>query len=594
MLGYWQRLMFNKKSLALTSPELVAPLWILSLYKKILSLVFKISLTCVALLILHRILRFLAFVTPLKVIMIVSSNRLPIFISRPLPGIELNDVVLCLAIFTILCFVGSIVLADLIEIFIVKASNVIDQRYAKVSNSIDIPGQIKYNFEQIAKSLAVVIFILFLFVVGTLLHPQTILLLALFIFSFWLCVFLSFKFQLPFKFESFLINRSKIQKWWILLSSLTIFAFILFTLQHGSFEDAHIRLLLVFLLSRYAIAAANEHISITFRIFNKIELINTLFFFNKLENTLTEKHFSQISLNSDFVHKYANILISTVIKQFDIHSIKPNVSSVYGVHCFDVYILNGDQSRNQRFIFKIFEPRYQFLANHEEFLLARNIPNLPAPKILNHKTIEGYKCILMTAHSNEPENYSEYSEVLVSVLSQMWSVPIENSAVQSYHRTHECDLERLNVSKLAILYLHVADPSILESLRFFDKNLEIIKDYCLNLPLSLDNSEINIKTVGKESDGNSGICYQWGRWSVQPIGCALFRSGEILNSDQINRILLSVKIHRKDCGRLTEDQLILCADLYQLLFHVEKQRYGEALKLISSIVSRFKSLTADD
>ena len=43
----------------------------------------------------------------------------------------------------------------------------------------------------------------------------------------------------------------------------------------------------------------------------------------------------------------------------------------------------------------------------------------------------------------------------------------------------------------------------------FGQNLEIIKDYCLNLPLSLDNSEINIKTVAKESDGNSAICYQW-------------------------------------------------------------------------------------
>ena len=160
-----------------------------------------------------------------------------------------------------------------------------------------------------------------------------------------------------------------------------------------------------------------------------------MFFFNKLENTLTEKKFNQISLNSDFVHNYANILISTVIKQFDIHYIKPNVSSVYGVHCFDVYILIGDQSSNQRFIFKIFEPRYQFLANHEEFLLARNIPNLPAPKILNYKAIEGYKCILMTAHSTAPENYSEHSEVLVSVLSQMWSVPIKNSAIQSYQNT---------------------------------------------------------------------------------------------------------------------------------------------------------------
>ena len=61
-----------------------------------------------------------------------------------------------------------------------------------------------------------------------------------------------------------------------------------------------------------------------------------------------------------------------------------------------------------------------------------------------------------------------------------------------------------------------------------------------------------------------------GRWSVQPIGCALLRSGEILNSDQINEFL-SVKNIGK-MWALTEDQLILCAELYQFLFHVEKQR----------------------
>lgn len=595
MRGYWQRLMLNKEKVANAIPELIVPLWMISLYKKVFSLTFQITLKCVGWLIAHRILRLLSFIVPLKVILIAGSDRLPGFIQRPFPTLELNDVVTFLAIFTIFCYISAIKVVDFIDANISKASIVIAKRNKKASNLINIPVQITFNYEQIVKSIAAIMFVLIVVFFGLFINSTIMLLLVLLIASFWGCLFISSKYDWPIKFEFFLSNRFKIQKWWMLISYIIIFVSILLTLSGDMFEDAAIKLIITFLLCRYSIAAANEYISGSFRITGKMDVINSLFFFRVSENISVSGQHNQKELNSEKVRECAARLLRAEIEQFDIKSIRSNISSVYGVHCFDVCINNHNQLdslEDNIYILKIFEPRYHFLANHEGFLLEQNISKVPAPKILQRETIGDFDCMLLNAQSTSPEGYAECAQAFVSVLCQMWSVPMTNSTVHAYHRTHECDIKRLDFAKLEILKLHSNDEEAVDTLQFLEEHLEDIRGYCLSLPLTLDNPEINIKTVVMPQDSNASLCYQWGRWTVQPIGSTLSQIGTILNDEQINKILLAVKAHREECSALNEDQLMLSAALHTLLRHVEKQRYSEALQAGLNVVSRYERAIA--
>ena len=131
---------------------------ILSLFKKIIYSSKFGALVCIILSICVRVLELLAFLVPLKIVLIAASGQIPAFASHSLNNLSLNLVISFLVFTVVFAFFISALLSKLLEKKIESNVVKIYNLNRKSSPSIDFDGALKSEYTRIISAIGAVVF----------------------------------------------------------------------------------------------------------------------------------------------------------------------------------------------------------------------------------------------------------------------------------------------------------------------------------------------------------------------------------------------------------------------------------------------------
>ena len=350
-----------------------------------------------------------------------------------------------------------------------------------------------------------------------------------------------------------------------------------------------------FILCRYALSAVNDFINTGFKLHSLRVKVNNLLFFTPPENysQLSEQKLPNTLLNFEQAQQLAQSLTqkldlgSSTIEEMTWRSI-----NVYGVYGFDLYMTDskgGSVSEGGNFFLKVFQKKYKFMADHEKLLLnSLSSVILPAPKLLVTDVIKDFECILLQWPGTPVRTLPKYKSGVISVLSDTWAIDTSTKILSAYARSHKCGIEKLECFQVESLSLVCHDDAKQKNLTELVRCLDDVKKYVMELPKALHNPELTMNVMSITND-QQPIIAQWGHWSLEPIGTALWYF-DFVDDVTLERIVERLMGARMDCCDLAPEQLRLSGELYKLWRLIGSQKLPDALIAAINVLEIYKRL----
>ena len=568
--------------------------WHASLYKKVLSLAFHNTIQGASFTTASRICYLVSFLLPLKAILFTGASLPPDFILQLYPSITIRDLVLLLVILTIIFYLGSIYFQNVVEKQLERGAKKITGRTRKVGANIDVPVETERAYNDIIKSLSSFLFFFVILIVLVTLNSKLAMGFAAVVIIPWVVIVLAWKHMNELLQNWLSANRRLLQRRWVFCVFMTVFILIILEALNNSENFSVLFSVILLILSRYALSAANDFANTAFSLSSRKEKVNKVLFFNflKMGTSFPARNSANTIPTSEGAHKLATSLIQSLeaVPAVPVLIWKP--IDISGVFCFELYGVDretGKDGDDPDYIFKIYQRKFGLAAQHERLLL-ENTPSsvLPAPRLLATDVFDGFEGTLLEWPGVPVTTKAKYEQGVVSVLRDMWSVESSKMVLSSYTRSHECSIEKLDSYQLQGLTLVSTDESMLEAVSELIEQLDTIKKYVLTLPLTLHNPELKMGVMSTAKDQRT-IVSHWGKWSVEPIGAALCFF-DFLNHSDINHILEQVKTRRPDCRYLQTDQLWLSGELYKLWALIKDQKFPDALPITCKVLDLYRGL----
>jgi hypothetical protein len=569
--------------------------WHLSLYKKALSLAPVKTTRVVFISVLSRIIHLLSFLLPLKAIMVAGSGEPPAFLVSLFPGITVTLLVTVLGSVTVIFYLVNISLLRLIDSINESGAKVIVARTQKIGGTRDVYSETLHYYKKIIRSLSSLFFVACVAIVLLLLYQKLFVVFVAVLLTPWLMVILAF--QNPDGVMQSWFARNKIvlqQRWSFMVFISTFFVVVLDVLS----ENVELPILLAvisFILCRHALSAVNESVNIGFSLYSLREKVNSLLFFVSpaVYAQFSEHQYQGSLLTSEQVESISLDVLRGLQNDdsSDQAKLKWLSLQIFGVSCFKI-IPDGDRlysSEKDNLLLKVFQSKYKYLANRERLLLG-NVPSgiRSLPQLLIANEVDGLECIVLKNSGTPLTTLDEYHNAIEAVLADIWAIDTSVEVIKAYMRSHQCGLSKLkrfHIESLSLACFEDRDKLVLSE---FHEKFEAIKRIVLDLPRAIHNPELTMNVISEGEDGFP-VILQWGRWSVEPIGTALWYY-DFIDETRLDRIRKSVVEKRKDCRSLEIGHLLLSGELYLLWKLIGKQDLSAAMSSVHSILEIYKRL----
>ncbi|WP_444922762.1 hypothetical protein ACJJH9_11080 [Microbulbifer sp. DLAB2-AF] len=564
--------------------------WYSSLGKKLLEKARWPVLTVVAANILSQVFIILAFLLPLKVLILVSSEKFPSYFPSALGLMDRKPLILLLGGTAALFYVLHLSLDKFVTYQSKKTTRRILKSTKKVllfDNQVDMASEGFFRFLRCNGSLGLI----FLASCGTALLNTPVFL--------FIVGFAAFSYG----FYGFKVHRNNGLSAGSTLNFVKInislgfllafFIMLIFFLSEPEAEvsplSAIITLVLVRQISSKALSTINDMIWLNGRK-NKL---NALFFHSHV--LLSQSKDCRKGLYSSFhgmsqgelLRKFFPDLSATKDRNVSFEFLQTSSPELV---MFSV-LISGDKEKKggSQYLLKIFNVSRERQSVHELELLS-GINSLPAPLFLNSFMIDGFKCHLFDISNCAPASSKQVRLCSWEINAELLlSIP-SSQLKSSYSRSRQMIWDELTNDICS--KLHVGTISIGKDrerdLRMFSKNISSIAARLKALPLIVVNPDIRRDFILKD-DGDRYICAHWGRWSLEPIG-ANWPLDTGLMSNLLKSFEASKKI-REDLKNVSATDVQLSAYTSSFLNSCRKLRYGDALDLLphlNAICSTFK------
>lgn len=250
---------------------------------------------------------------------------------------------------------------------------------------------------------------------------------------------------------------------------------------------------------------------------------------------------------------------------------------------FDV-VADSDTGDSLHFDARVFPQNCTDQVANADFLF-RHIPRarLGAPRLHSTFTYHDYTVVIQEAGSGKPcHPGKDWAPIQATLIRQMLSVIPPVKLVRSYCDTRRTLPERLARPFCERLWLGVDSTQEAQQLKAFLAQLESVRDELRRQPLALCNPEISPPNVIDDPD--APLVMAWGKWTLEPIGVAMGRHGWA--GPKAEDHLDMLKLERPELSdRVWSGDLALGAVCHQLEQAVAGERYKAALGLIISILA---------
>lgn len=557
--------------------------WCYSLGGKFVRVVPFTTLTVQAAHLFSQVLLLLTFFLPLKVLILLGSEKIPHYFPLYLQNLKKTHLIIAFSVLALICYVLYVIACFVISYYSKRGANKLLKNSAKLSlfdNQRKIAAQ---AYSKFTRGLAAGTFVAIVFVILLFIYPSLVFVVLLYSAAAGSALIALYN-RKPTVRKLIQLHHSDVLT---TLSSIGfLIAFFCMVADYLYFNPPKIfAALIALLLLRQGLSRLTTMIQDVISLRSQYRQINAMFFHDKplvstssvytpeIKRLLTEDSRkawmaeAMTSLQGDFQR-----MVSSAWSQLA----QPNIYSFEAV-------FSNDDGEQKKFLFKLFDSSTVFLAKRERVLL-QNMTAIPSLRFVGATTVHEFNCHVFECDGFRKVLQHEQGPGLITLARKLMSLEPEEGLVQQFGRSHTYLEQRLTEELLANFCMVVSKDNA-PLVRQFQHHYAGIVSLIAGLPRQLVCTDINPNTL-LLSDSGEACASHWPNWKIEPTGANWL----VIDRVKFLRAINQAKASRESLADVPSAAIMVCALAYAFERLCARGSYDDALALLPDLLEHFQSL----
>lgn len=560
--------------------------WVGTILRHLFQLLPALSGMVVFYALFGRLTRILAFILPLKVILLAGSDGVPSYFRAYIAADAKPLAVLILASLAIACYFTTLGCEAINRRIADKGGDALMASSVGLSVISNQRGELKAYYSRFTYLSAIALFVLVGMGAMVAIHPPLATVLALFpLFS--LVVTASIlRDRADHKrgrLASYIVDNSS--NYVGILSSLTFlcgFLAILYPLLGGNHPDIPHSLIAVVLL-RQLLGGASTVVKEIVSLSQSRRIVDALIFpehrLHKLDHS-EQGGLQQLFEKARREEKFAAELPGVVGSNCTV-DMRWEDSGVRGAHNFLATVRGTGISAPRNFHQHVYHSRITRPLENEALLFDHiRRDDVFAPPLLGRYTYGSFECAVYDAGTGKTPPLSALKPIQKAFQFRLAALQPPKALLEAFKSSHPLPAEQLNDKSLARLEIAVDDHADRETLARFRQHLPEVQAQLGLVPLCVANPDFRLANLTATDDGFRMM--SWGQWTMEPLGAGA--SGDL---EAMRELLDHARAGRSDIpSSLTPEHLVFVAECTRLETAITRGNFRAALGLLDGVLSR--------
>ncbi|WP_325948648.1 hypothetical protein QCL51_18455 [Pseudomonas sp. LTR0] len=555
--------------------------WCLSLGMKLLRVVPLTTITVQITTLASQIFLLLAFFLPLKVIILLGSEKIPNYFPTALQAVKKSHLIVSLSIAAAVCYIFYLLSELLIAYCCRQGARTLLMRSAKLNIFENQEKIAAYAYSKFTRAMAAALFFTLSALVLLMIYPKLLVIVLTYMtLASLLCVTtynLSPAIQVQFQ-----QNHGNI------LNALSATGFLLsfFCLVADFLYFPHQRIfhaVIAVLVMRQALQRMTSMVQDIVSLRMQHRQINAMFFQSqplleqRQNNHQLERLLSPTS-REDWVEK--------LLHQAGVDTRNGLQISWHQIDAVDVYAFHITVQSNiepEEYLAKLFGNNIANLAEQERLLLGSQ-PNLPSLEWLGHYLLQGVDCHLFRLNGHKKLVRRQIGDGVVAINEQLMRCEPASELILRFSRTRPYLEQRLERSMLETLRFVCSTPEEAEKVERLLGSWECIINKLSGLPRQIISLDITSEALLVSASQQYQLSH-WSSWRIEAVGS----NWPVVEKDRLRKAIETARCERPSLANTTTNDVILSAFMYSLERFLLRKDYPAALRLLDDILAATES-----
>lgn len=263
---------------------------------------------------------------------------------------------------------------------------------------------------------------------------------------------------------------------------------------------------------------------------------------------------------------------------------KADVNHIY------VYISsNPRQDQNKKYLVQVYLPKRHLYPEWESFLFSYiERKELWAPELISSFEEGRFKCQLKEITNENLVPANRWREAHIRILQKHMQTQLPLGLLNAYRQSQPMMAERFSNDLLDRLNVALDERKEEIALRETIEVLPKINKFIEQMPCYVLNPDLKRKNVVGSIDGEGVQILQWGSWSLEPVGAGI--PDGISEGYKTNLINTVLELRKDIPSWINLEHVKLINEIYNVEDEISKGRLKSALKLLMKASKRYDAL----
>ncbi len=550
--------------------------WCLSLGTKLFSVVPVTTLTVQVTTLASQILLLLAFFLPLKVIILLGSEKIPNYFPLALHALKKNHLIVMLSLAAAVCYVLYLLSELLIAYCCKRGARTLLARSAKLNLFENQNKVAVHAYSRFTRAMAAATFFALSGTVLLVIYPSLLAVVCSYVMIVaLLCVGLYNK--------SAWARRQLQQHYAAILNALAAVGFLIsfFCLVADFLYYPHQRIfhaVIAVLVMRQALQRLTSMIQDIISLRMQHRQINAMFFHSQplLEQRQNNAELEALlspSSRETWTLELLKTAVSGPVQNLQVHWHQIDAVDVYAFRLtFD------SASGPQEFLAKLFGNNIASLAEQERLLL-KHQPGLPTIEWLDAYKLQGIDCHLFNLNGHSKLTRRQIGDGVVAINRQLLSCEPAEELLHRFSRTRPYLEQRLDPALISPLRYVCTEPDEVSKVEQLLALLPEVVARLTQLPRQIVSLDITSEALLISSSKQFHLSH-WSSWRVEAVGC----NWPVGEKQALCVAVENIRAVRPSMAAVATEDVLLAAYMYSFERLLLRKDFPAAMKLLNAIL----------
>lgn len=551
--------------------------WCLSIGIKLLRVVPFTTITVQVTTLASQIFLLLAFFLPLKVIILLGSEKIPNYFPSAFQALKRNHLIVSLSMAAALCYVLYVLSELLIAYCCRQGARTLLLRSAKLNMFENQEKIAAYAYSKFTRAMASALFFVISAIVLLIIYPKLLVIVFGYtVLATSLCV-MAYNFHATIQLQ-FQQNHGNI------LNALSAVGFLLsfFCLVADFLYFPHQRIfhaVIAVLVMRQALQRLTSMVQDLVSLRMQYRQINAMFFQSQpLLEHRPNNHQLECMLSPSSREAWIEKLMS--LAGIDIRNgIEINWHQIDAVDVYAFRITVSNSNAPQEYLAKLFGSNIATLAEQERLLFAYQ-PHLPSLECLGHYLLQGVDCHLFRLDGHKKLIRRQIGDGVVAISQQLLCCEPARELILRFSRTRPYLEQRLDKAMIEPLRFVCSTPADAEKVERLLESFDCIVERLSSLPRQIVSLDITSEALLVSASQQYHLSH-WSSWRIEAAGS----NWPVMEKERLYEAIKIARRHRPALVYTATEDIVLSAFMYSFERFLLRKDYPAAFRLLDDILA---------